>query len=63
MTMTGEDLFWDLDEPMYAAPAVQRSTMMGLPCVSLGTGVDPTAFRRLVAAQRGSLVNPSFGSR
>ena len=33
--MTAEDLFWELIEPMYADPAVQRSTMMGLPCVRL----------------------------
>jgi hypothetical protein len=33
--MTGEALFWDLVEPMYTDPAVQRSTMMGLPCVRL----------------------------
>ena len=33
--MTGEELFWDLIEPMYADPAVRRSTMMGLPCVRL----------------------------
>jgi uncharacterized protein (TIGR02453 family) len=33
--MTGEELFWDLVEPMYTDPAVQRSTMMGLPCVRL----------------------------
>jgi hypothetical protein len=33
--MTGEELFWDLVEPMYADPAVRRSTMMGLPCVRL----------------------------
>jgi hypothetical protein len=33
--MTGAELFWDLVEPMYADPAVQRSTMMGLPCVRL----------------------------
>jgi hypothetical protein len=33
--MTAEELFWDLIEPMYADPAVQRSTMMGLPCVRL----------------------------
>jgi hypothetical protein len=31
--LTGEELFWELVEPMYADPAVQRSTMMGLPCV------------------------------
>ena len=35
MAITGEDLFWELVEPMYADPAVQRSTMMGLPCVRL----------------------------
>jgi len=35
MPMTGEELFWDLIEPMYADPAVHRSTMMGLPCVRL----------------------------
>src|SRR5215475_14280631 len=35
MAMTGEELFWELVEPMYADPAVQRSTMMGLPCVRL----------------------------
>ncbi len=27
------DLFWDLAGPMLANPAVQRSTMMGLPCL------------------------------
>jgi hypothetical protein len=31
--MTAEELFWDLVEPMYADPAVQRSTMMSLPCL------------------------------
>jgi uncharacterized protein (TIGR02453 family) len=31
----GEELFWDLVQPLYADPAVQRSTMMGLPCVRL----------------------------
>lgn len=34
-TMNGEELFWDLVEPLFADPAVQRSTMMGLPCVRL----------------------------
>ena len=33
--MTTEELFWELAEPMYADPAVRRSTMMGLPCVRL----------------------------
>lgn len=31
--LTGEELFWDLVEPMYADPSVSRSTMMGFPCV------------------------------
>jgi hypothetical protein len=31
--LIGEEMFWDLVEPMYADPAVRRSTMMGLPCV------------------------------
>jgi hypothetical protein len=35
MPMTAEELFWDLVEPLYADPAVSRSTMMGLPCVRL----------------------------
>jgi hypothetical protein len=34
--VTAEELFWDLVEPLYADPAVRRSTMMGLPCVRLG---------------------------
>jgi hypothetical protein len=33
--MDGEGLFWELVEPMYADPAVRRSTMMGLPCARL----------------------------
>jgi hypothetical protein len=33
--MTAEEMFWDLIEPMYADPAVCRSTMMGLPCVRI----------------------------
>jgi hypothetical protein len=32
---SGAALFWELVEPMYADPAVQRSTMTGLPCVRL----------------------------
>ncbi len=35
MAVSGEELFWELVEPLYADPAVQRSTMMGLPCVRL----------------------------
>jgi hypothetical protein len=33
--LSPEELFWDLVEPLYADPAVTRSTMMGLPCVRL----------------------------
>ncbi|MEV6304502.1 DUF2461 family protein [Actinoplanes sp. NPDC051861] len=33
MPESGEKLFWELVEPMYADPSVRRSTMMGLPCV------------------------------
>jgi len=35
MPVSGEELFWELVEPMYADPAVRPSTMMGLPCVRL----------------------------
>jgi uncharacterized protein (TIGR02453 family) len=35
MPVAGAELFWELVEPMYADPAVRRSTMMGLPCVRL----------------------------
>ncbi|GIH05264.1 hypothetical protein Rhe02_33310 [Rhizocola hellebori] len=31
--MTGEELFWDLAEPLCAQAAVSRSTMMGYPCL------------------------------
>jgi uncharacterized protein (TIGR02453 family) len=31
--VTGEEMFWEVVEPLYADPAVTRSTMMGLPCV------------------------------
>jgi hypothetical protein len=33
--LIGQELFWALVEPLYADPAVRRSTMMGLPCVRL----------------------------
>jgi hypothetical protein len=33
--VTGEELFWQLAEPLLAEPAVTRSTMMGLPCLRL----------------------------
>lgn len=29
----GETRFWDLAEPLLASPGVERSTMMGLPCL------------------------------
>jgi len=35
MPVSGEELFRELVEPMYADPAVRPSTMMGLPCVRL----------------------------
>jgi hypothetical protein len=31
----GEARFWDLAEPLLAQPAVERSTMMGLPCLRI----------------------------
>ena len=31
----GEACFWDLAEPLLAGPGVERSTMMGLPCLRL----------------------------
>jgi hypothetical protein len=49
MTMTGEELFWDLVEPMYADPAVQRSTMMGLPCVRVNGRFFAAVDRRSAA--------------
>jgi hypothetical protein len=33
--VTGEELFWQLAEPLLAEPGVTRSTMMGLPCLRL----------------------------
>ena len=33
--MTGEELFWQLAEPLLGQPAVTRSTMMGLACLRL----------------------------
>jgi hypothetical protein len=32
-TTPGEARFWDLAEPLLARPGVERSTMMGLPCL------------------------------
>lgn len=29
----GEARFWDLAEPLLARPGIERSTMMGLPCL------------------------------
>lgn len=31
--MTGDELFWELAEVLYADPTVRRSTMMGFPCL------------------------------
>jgi hypothetical protein len=33
--VTGEELFWQLAEPLLGEPAVTRSTMMGYPCLRL----------------------------
>src|SRR5262245_13167004 len=32
-TLTGEELFWELAEPLLSDSAVSRSTMMGYPCL------------------------------
>lgn len=34
-TTPGETKFWDLAEPLLARPGVERSTMMGLPCLRI----------------------------
>src|SRR4051812_37098751 len=67
-SMTGEELFWDLVEPMYADPAVQRSTMMGLPCVRLDGRFFASLDRRtgallvtLPAARVGELIADGVG--
>lgn len=49
MPANGEQLFWDLVEPMYADPAVTRSTMMGLPCVRLNGRFFASLDRRTAA--------------
>jgi hypothetical protein len=49
VAMTGDELFWDLVEPMYTDPAVQRSTMMGLPCVRLDGRFFASLDRRTAA--------------
>jgi hypothetical protein len=66
--MTGEKLFWDLVEPMYADPAVQRSTMMGRPCVRLDGRFFASLDRRtgallvkLPAARVGELIADGVG--
>jgi hypothetical protein len=33
--VTGEELFWQLAEPLLTEPEVTSSTMMGLPCLRL----------------------------
>src|SRR6266566_5014870 len=43
--LTGEELFWQLAEPLLADPAATRSTMMRLPCLRL----DGRFFREWVA--------------
>jgi uncharacterized protein (TIGR02453 family) len=66
--MTGEKVFWDLVEPMYADPAVRRSTMMGLPCVRLDGRFFASLDRRtgallvkLPAARIGELIADGVG--
>ncbi|GID27867.1 DUF2461 family protein [Paractinoplanes brasiliensis] len=49
MPIDGEQLFWELVEPLYADPAVQRSTMMGLPCVRLNGRFFASLDRRTAA--------------
>ncbi|GAA2655012.1 hypothetical protein [Paractinoplanes durhamensis] len=68
MAITGDDLFWELVEPMYADLAVQRSTMMGLPCVRLHgkffASLDPRTGALLVelpADRVGQLVTAGDG--
>ncbi len=34
-TTAGEARFWDLAQPLLAQPGVERSTMMGLPCLRI----------------------------
>src|SRR3954451_13687667 len=67
-SMTGEELFSDLVEPMYADPAVQRSTMMGLPCVRLDGRIFASLDRRtgallvkLPAPRTGELIADGVG--
>lgn len=35
MTTPGETTFWRVVEPLLARPGVERSTMMGLPCLRI----------------------------
>lgn len=47
--MSGDDLFWELAEPMLTDSRVSRSTMMGMPCLRCDGGSSPwwiTAIRR-----------------
>ena len=38
--------FWDLAEPLLARPGVERSTMMGLPCLRVGGAFFASCDRR-----------------
>lgn len=66
--MTGEELFWQLAQPLLAEPAVVRSTMMGYPCLRLDgrffASVDPRTQALLVklpAARVNALIGAGHG--
>jgi hypothetical protein len=42
----GEDRFWELAEPLLSRPGVERSTMMGLPCLRVGGAFFASLDRR-----------------
>jgi hypothetical protein len=50
--VNGEELFWELAEPLLADPTITRSTMMGFPCLRLNgryfASVDRTTQALLV---------------
>ena len=57
MTIPGEAGFRDLTEPLLARPGVERSTMMGLPCVRL-SGAFFASFDRRTGALLVKLTEP-----
>jgi hypothetical protein len=42
----GEERFWTLADPLLARPGVQRSTMMGLPCLRINGAFFASCDRR-----------------